>query len=174
MQMNSLLEIMSGKVLKVHRQGPEAGIGKLLAYNSDFLTLSTENDGVIYYNTQHIKSLSHYTKDNQSNSTETTEDPTYILATNFNDLLRQLQYSWITINKGPDKVEGVLNDFSDDLISVVCGDEVIHLALFHIKTISVGKPKEDDQKQKNKNEDKNKNKNNEKKDQNGKNKKDKK
>lgn len=145
MQMKSLLEGMTGKLLKVHRHGPDSKVGKLLEFNADFLTLLTEEDGVVYVNTQHIKSLSQHAKDNQNNNQDDLEDLNYCSASSFQDLFQQLQYSWVSINKGPEKVEGVLNDFGEDLVTVVAGDEIIHLTPFHIKTISYGcKPKNEE------------------------------
>jgi spore coat protein B len=46
-----------GKVIRVDRGGPESRIGMLLDASEDHLCLLTEEDGVVYYNTKHIKSF---------------------------------------------------------------------------------------------------------------------
>ena len=45
------------KVIRVDRGGPESRIGKLMDASDDHIAVFTENDGVVYYNTNHIKSF---------------------------------------------------------------------------------------------------------------------
>jgi spore coat protein B len=52
-----------GKAIKIDRGGPESRIGKLLDIYDDHLVLLTEEDGVLYYNTNHIKSVTENAKD---------------------------------------------------------------------------------------------------------------
>ena len=45
------------KEVKVDRGGPESRVGKLMYVKDDHFCLLAADDGIIYYNTQHIKSL---------------------------------------------------------------------------------------------------------------------
>ena len=50
------------KVIKVDRGGPESRVGRLLAAEEDYFTLLHDDEGIIYYNTQHIKSVTYNSK----------------------------------------------------------------------------------------------------------------
>ena len=52
-----LITSLMNKVVRIDRGGPESRIGKLLAVEDDHITLLTEDDGVVYYMTHHIKSI---------------------------------------------------------------------------------------------------------------------
>ncbi|MEH7480819.1 hypothetical protein V7157_06840 [Neobacillus drentensis] len=54
---NDINKYFIGKVIRVDRGGPESRIGMLLDASEDHLCLLTEEDGVFYYNTSHIKSF---------------------------------------------------------------------------------------------------------------------
>lgn len=148
MKMNDRIKGMIGTTVKVQHHGPDSVTGELLHLGTDFLAVRSDKDGVVYYNTQHIKSVSTpiMAGTATSSQTENTSDQAeaYFTAENFVDILRQLQYSRIKINNGPDKVEGILNGIDDDAISLVANDELIHLALFHIKTVSIWKEKNEE------------------------------
>lgn len=137
------------KELKVDRGGPESRVGKLLSVQDDHFTLLTADDGIIYYNTQHIKSLTINTKNQSQLGIEIPEDFEYVAADNFKGVLEKLAFKWVKVNRGgPETLEGVMDFVEDDFLSIVSNEEVIRISLFHIRNISYGvkieKAKEED------------------------------
>lgn len=158
------------KVIKIDRGGPESRVGKLLAAADDHVTLFTEDEGVIYYKTHHIKSLTNNTKKGLQFNIDIPEDFEYKSAKDFKGVLESLKYHWVKINRGgPETLEGVLDAINDDFITIVLNEEVIRLSMFHIRNISYGakveKPKTEEKEnndKENKKEENNKQKNDEK------------
>ena len=127
------------KVIKVDRGGPESRVGLLLSAEDDFFTLLTENDGIIYYSTQHIKSLTNHSKNLTEFNLEIPKDFEYIQADDFKGILECLTLQWVKINRGgPETLEGVLDSVTDDYVIIVANEEIIRVALFHIRNISYG------------------------------------
>ncbi|MBK3497420.1 hypothetical protein JFL43_21920 [Viridibacillus sp. YIM B01967] len=143
------------KVIKLDRGGPESCIGFLLAVEDDFVTVLTEKEGVIYYKTQHIKSLTQDSKDGLNFDIEIPENLEFIQAKDFKSLLENIKYQWIRVNRGgPEKLEGVLEDVSDDFVTIILNEEIIRLSLFHIRSISYGvkvEKEKDEEKESNEN-----------------------
>lgn len=59
-----------------------------------------------------------------------------------------LTLQWVKINRGgPETLEGVMDVVTDDFVTIVANEEIIRVALFHIRNISYGvkieKTKED-------------------------------
>lgn len=152
------------KVVKVDRGGPESRVGMLLSAADDHFTLLSENDGIIYYNTQHIKSLTYNSKNQVEFNLEIPKDFEYIQAEDFRGVLECLSLQWVKINRGgPETLEGVMDVVTDDYVTIVANEEIIRVALFHIRNISYGvkieKTKDDkgkSDKDENKNDSKNK------------------
>lgn len=133
-----LLENLKGSRIRIDRGGPESRDGKLLDVFSDYLVLETEKEGVIYYKTHHIKSVSLMNQKEMNNDEQQAEPCQYVEAMNFQELLNKLKYSWVKINRGgPEKIEGVLVDSSDDYLVLTVNDEVNRIPIFHIRNISV-------------------------------------
>ncbi|MEH7419460.1 spore coat protein [Neobacillus drentensis] len=132
-------QYFSDKVIRVDRGGPESRIGKLLDAGDDFFTVLTENDGVVYYHTRHIKSFTENKNRQFEMDIEVPEDLEYKKAENFQELLESLSYLWVRINRGgPDMVEGILIEVKDDFVYVVTDDEVVRITIIHIKNVSYG------------------------------------
>ncbi|MBN8209600.1 spore coat protein [Bacillus sp. NTK071] len=129
-----------GHNVQINRGGPEKQIGELLDLQNDFLTVKGENDVVFYYQTTHLKSVTVNTKE----ELEVTVTPipekkvvTFAKADNFNDLLKNFQYSWVQINRGgPEKVEGALLSIAEDHVILAKDAELMHISMFHIKSVS--------------------------------------
>ena len=138
--MKKYLDVMIGKHIKVDRGGPESRSGLLLDVKEDFFTILTKEDGVVYYNLQHIKSFTRDPKkDHEITATELPETFSYFQGETFKDVLAKLQYTWLVINRGgPERVEGVLISVDDTGISLVLKDEVVNVSDFHIRNISYG------------------------------------
>ncbi|MER2076836.1 hypothetical protein [Psychrobacillus psychrotolerans] len=127
------------KVIKVDRGGPESRVGLLLSAEDDYFTLLTENDGIIYYSTQHIKSLTNHSKNQTEFNLEIPKNFEYIQADDFKGILNCLTLQWVKINRGgPETLEGVLDSVTDDYAIIVANEEIIRVALFHIRNISYG------------------------------------
>ncbi|RDW15511.1 hypothetical protein [Oceanobacillus chungangensis] len=141
---NKQLESLINKVIKVNQGGPNSRVGKLLAVNSDFITLLTDNDGVLYYNLEHVKSFATNVNEGMDLDFDELDENDYQRAESFQSLLSGLKYKWVQINRGPDKAEGVVNDITSKIITLVHNKEVIRVYTFHINNISIGnKPKKD-------------------------------
>ncbi|MFJ5625646.1 hypothetical protein ACIQD3_23890 [Peribacillus loiseleuriae] len=159
---------MIGKVLRIDRGGPESRIGILLGITDDHLALLTEQEGVVYYKTDHIKSITENVKKGLEFNLEIPEGFSYKTAPTFKSLLGDLKSQWVNINRGgPEKLEGVLFDINDEFITLIFNEEVIRLAMFHIRSISYGVKVE---KQKNEDEKSGNNKDNKSEEKSGKNK----
>jgi spore coat protein B len=128
-----------GKTIKVDRGGPESRVGKLMDVLNDHLVLLTADDGVVYYNTHHIKSVTENSKDLVNLGITIPEDFEYKTADSFSGLLDQLKFQWVKINRGgPEKLEGVLSDINKDFVSLINKEEVVRLSTYHIRNISYG------------------------------------
>ncbi|TKD72463.1 spore coat protein [Pseudalkalibacillus hwajinpoensis] len=129
-----------GHNVQINRGGPEKQFGELLDLQKDFLTVKGENDVVFYYHAAHLKSVTVNTKE----ELEVTVTPipeekvvTFAKADSFNELLQALQYSWVQINRGgPEKVEGALLSISEDHVILANDAELMHISMFHIKSVS--------------------------------------
>lgn len=134
-----ILLSLVGKVIRVDRGGPESRIGRLLAGNENYLTLLTEDDGIVYYKTHHIKSITDNSKNEMSINVELPENFELIEEVDFKGVLKKLEYQWVKINRGgPETLEGVMKEVSDDFAVIVYNEEVIRLSMFHIRNVSHG------------------------------------
>lgn len=139
---SDLLTAMKGNMVRIDRGGPESRNGRLLDVKSDYLVLYTEKDGVVYYQLEHVKSLSYAKHDKKERSEDNSSreafvKPDYIETDNFSELLSSMRYKWVTINRGgPEKMQGVLADSNDDHLVLICEKEVCRIATYHIRNIS--------------------------------------
>ncbi len=132
-----LLESLVGKIIKVDRGGPNSRTGELLSVSDDFFTLMTEEDGVVYYVTRHVKSITENTRNNMKFSLKVPDNLKFKTAHSFHSLLKSLKFQWVKINRGgPEKVEGVLHEAYDDFVTIVSHEEIIRLSTYHIKNLS--------------------------------------
>ncbi|SEG68896.1 DUF2642 domain-containing protein [Paenibacillus sp. UNC499MF] len=121
-----------GEEVKINRGGPDSVTGKLINVHTDYLSLQT-NEGVIYINASHIKSV--------TESAGKTEYPSYanvVSAYDFQELLKKFHQKFVRINRGgPEKIEGVIAEVKQDYLVLVVNNEVVRIALFHIKSIGI-------------------------------------
>lgn len=149
-----ILSSLVGKAVKVNRGGHDSRVGKLLAVGEDYFVLLTKEDGVLYYKGHHVKSLTNNMKKGLDFNLTVPEDFEYIGGDCFKDVLDHLKYHWVTVNRGGhEKYEGVLDDVRDEYVTMVANEEVIRIAMFHIRNISydlkVKDPEEDKDKKEN-------------------------
>ncbi len=122
-----------GENVKVNLRGPESRVGVLSVLGKDYLTLQLPHGELVYYQLKHVKSLVRKVKEAQGDygSCFCADDDTFL------DVLNDLKYTWIKINRGgPECVEGLLSDIHDRNITLVNGDEVIYVINSHIKSVS--------------------------------------
>jgi spore coat protein B len=128
-----------GKIIRVDRGGPESRIGKVLAVHDDYFILLTKKDGVVYYKTNHIRSVTESSKDLMKLGIKVPKNFEYKSAENFVKLLESIKYQWIRINRGGhEALEGVLNDVTKDIASLIVKEEVVRFSMKHIRNISYG------------------------------------
>lgn len=147
-----LLESLVGKIIKVDRGGPNSRTGKLLAVSDDYFTLITEEDGVVFFATHHVKSITENTRNNMKFKLKVPDNFKVKTSHSFRALLKSLKFQWIKINRGgPERLEGVLHEANDDYVTVVSHEEIIRLSTYHIKNLSydlkIDKDKDDDKKE---------------------------
>ncbi|WP_180994273.1 hypothetical protein [Bacillus sp. Marseille-P3661] len=157
----SYLSSIIGKEVRVFKGGPEASHGKLVGARPDFFTLLSGKDEVIYYQTQHIKSV---IENSQTNMISIVPE-TLLVADDFHKLLSNLVGQLIRINRGgPESRKGALLYVTEDYLALETHkDEVIYYSIEHIKSVSIkleelGKVNIKDKKGKDKGKDKDKDK----------------
>lgn len=134
-----MIHSLVDKVIKVDRGGPESRIGKVLAAEEDHFTLLNDDEGIIYYNMQHIKSLTYNARNQVELNVEIPEDFEFITAADFKGVLEKLTLRWVKINRGgPETLEGIMDIVTDEFVTIVANEEIIRVSLFHIRNISYG------------------------------------
>lgn len=147
-----VLADLINNTVRINRGGPESRTGTLIAVTEDYLVLSNKKDGVIYYNLDHIKSVSlkankgknknkndggEDTASNTGTEGENAEEQDFIEEDRLDHLFKKMKFTLVTINRGgPESVEGVLVDTNNDLLTLVVGVEVVRISKFHVNSIS--------------------------------------
>ncbi|UZD73796.1 spore coat protein [Bacillus siamensis] len=130
-----LISRMTNRTVQLNQGGPESKRGKLHETGDDFLVLETEDDGIVYFNADHVKSISA----EQEEDGQEEERPEFEMADDFHGIFKRLIHKWVSINRGgPEAVEGILVDNSDGHYTLVKDKEVLRIYPFHIKSISAG------------------------------------
>ncbi|MCL6573536.1 MAG: hypothetical protein K6T88_17935 [Bacillus sp. (in: Bacteria)] len=128
-----------GKTIRVDRGGPESRSGKLLAVFEDHFVLLTESDGVVYYKTNHVRSITESSKDDMKFGLKVPDKFDYKTAENFLKLLEGIRFQWVKINRGgSESLEGVLSDVNKNFASLIVKEEVVRFSMKHIRNISYG------------------------------------
>ncbi|MCA1055118.1 hypothetical protein LCM10_08975 [Rossellomorea aquimaris] len=142
-----LMSNMIGSVVKINRGGPEARTGLLLAAGDDYFVLQTKEEGVLYYASIHVKSMTLNAKQGIDFESDTSETPEWSSAADFTSMLSGLKHQWVSINRGgPEKHEGVLEDANSEFITLILNEEVIRLATYHVKSVAVLVKKKEEEK----------------------------
>ncbi|MEH7303435.1 hypothetical protein [Neobacillus drentensis] len=157
-----LMNLFVGKTIRVDRGGPESRKGKLLAVFEDYFVLLTENDGVVYYKTNHVRSVTESSKDDMKLELKIPEKLDFKTAENFHKLLEGIRFQWVKINRGgSESLEGVLSDANKHFASLIVKEEVVRFSMKHIRNISYGlmveRTKKDDSGKSDNDSDKNQN-----------------
>ncbi|MBL6010488.1 spore coat protein CotH [Bacillus halotolerans] len=132
---HSLIGQLMNQSVQLNQGGPESKKGSLVWLGDDYAALNTSEDGVVYFNIHHIKSITkHEPALNKEGHT-----PSVLEADNLNEVFKSLTHKWVSINRGgPEAIEGILVDNADGHYTLVKNQEVLRIYPFHIKSISLG------------------------------------
>ncbi|QPZ42766.1 spore coat protein CotH [Bacillus halotolerans] len=152
---HSLIGQLMNQSVQLNQGGPESKKGSLVWLGDDYAALDTNEDGVVYFNIHHIKSISKH----ESALNKEGHTPSVLEADNLNEVFKSLTHKWVSINRGgPEAIEGILVDNADGHYTLVKNQEVLRIYPFHIKSISLGpkgsnnQKKEHDDKEESKND----------------------
>lgn len=132
MAINRLSNLI-GKFVRVNRGGPESSEGVLVAVKHDYIVLFIKKDGFIYYNLEHIKSITllKHSGRRDFHRLNRRKPRTFIEA------LRANKNRLIKINRGgPDSVTGVLTEVHRDYIKLFADHESVIIFTHHIKSFT--------------------------------------
>jgi len=126
-----------GRNVRINRAGPDSVAGRLLGVGEDYLAVRTD-EGVVYVASWHVKSVTATdgASSNSSNVASASAGKAPPAAT-FLELLLRLRRSRIRVNRGPEKVEGLLLDVRGGQLLLARGNEHVHVPLFHVKNVCV-------------------------------------
>ncbi|MDU0201432.1 hypothetical protein ACYEXS_20325 [Paenibacillus sp. MAH-36] len=147
-----------GKQVRLDRGGPESRQGRVVSVGSDYVVIYNEKDGLVYYNTQHLKSMTQNTKDIMDVLEPTEPQPVLKImqAENFVGLLAGMKNLWCQVNRGGhESVQGVVSETTPEYITMVVNHELVTIFTFHIKSISYGVKKENQDEKKEQKQDNN-------------------
>lgn len=146
---HSLIGQFMNQSVQFNQGGPESKKGRLVWLGDDYAALNTNEDGVVYFNIHHIKSISKHEPDLKIEG----QTPSGVLeADDLSEVFKSLTHKWVSINRGgPEAIEGILVDNADGHYTLVKNQEVLRIYPFHIKSISLG-PKGSYKKEDEKNE----------------------
>jgi spore coat protein B len=153
-----------GKSVKLDRGGPESRHGIVLAVGDDYLVLLHEKEGVLYYSTQHIKSITVNSKDAPMTAAEDTAAApvNFINPKSFAEVMNSHARRWVQINRGgPESIQGVMTESTPDYTTMVVNHELITMMNYHIRSMGItlkndeNKKEEENKNDANKNENKN-------------------
>lgn len=131
-----LNQLLLGSV-QINGGGPASRVGRLLAVNDEFLTLETKKEGLVLYQLDHIKSVNEVEQKEKENESVYELEPAFAEAVTLPQLFAALKRQWVTVNNGPDKVEGVLSEYDDETLVIVHDKEVYYVSTFHLQSIVV-------------------------------------
>ncbi|GIM45198.1 hypothetical protein DNHGIG_07470 [Collibacillus ludicampi] len=130
-----------GKKVQVERGGPDKLEGKLVFIRPDFLILETEQNGYVYVQSRHIKTVSEPVipeiQANQVNMEEKNILP-MVEAEDFTELLRKLRHRLIRVNHGgPNVIQGVLIEVGDGSVTILHQmKDFVHYPIYHIRSVT--------------------------------------
>lgn len=138
-----------GKTVRLERGGPDKLVGKLVAIMPDAIALETQNEGVVYVHSRHIKTISESVIPELQMSTaapvdaaypvlEEEEQPPLLEAENFQDLLTKLKHRLVRINHGgPNALQGVLIEIRPDAVTILHEmKDYVHYPIYHIRSVT--------------------------------------
>lgn len=124
---------LTGTQVMVNRGGPESETGTLLAIRNDVLVLRPRKGPNIYYNLEHVKSVTRLKKAAQSSAGNGNFPPWLT----FRQVLAAFTNRYVQINRGgPEKVDGTITMVTPYTVTLIRGKEIIRLPIHHIRTVN--------------------------------------
>lgn len=122
--------------------GPESSKGLLVDVVDNYVVLCTKEDGIVYLEVEHIKSVTpiipKQQDGNRSQQASFCDNPSYIKTSSFKNLFKILSNRWVALNVGgPEAIEGVLV-ISSKCIEIVNNTQIIRINPSHVRSISEG------------------------------------
>lgn len=112
--------------------------------NNGAVTGRYRDFSVVYYQTQHIKSITQDARKNLA-TVEPPENFDFVQGENFRSILETMRYQWVKINRGgPERIEGILFEANDDYIVVIRNEEIVRLSMFHVRSLNYSVVKVED------------------------------
>lgn len=141
-----VVEQLGGKYIQINQGGPESKTGLVVNVIDDYIVLLTDDDGIVYFNVDHVKSIYEYNNNNNNDQSQNNQQnqseviiPSYDEGRNFSDLFGHMTHKWVSINRGgPEAIEGVLVESSGGHYTLVSNEEVLRINPYHIRSISSG------------------------------------
>lgn len=135
---NEMFDTLLGKVVKIDRGGPESRTGQLVAVKKDYITLLTAEDGLVFYQPHHIKSVTQTINREVVFRSDFLNQFRFMPPKNFRGVLNSLRNFNVKINRGgPESVEGVLTEVDCEFVTVMTNDNLVRISLFHVRNISL-------------------------------------
>ncbi|HEY8529332.1 MAG TPA: spore coat protein [Paenibacillaceae bacterium] len=127
---------LEGMEVRVNRGGPESVTGTLVASLNDVLVLKLPNGTVVYFNLEHVKSVTPLVNQNRTRAGAVHAlFPPWLT---FRGVLESFGHRFVQINQGgPEKVEGILAGVTGNAVTLVSGKEVIRIAIHHIRSVNL-------------------------------------
>ncbi|WCN37253.1 hypothetical protein [Aneurinibacillus uraniidurans] len=149
----SYLHSLAGRVVRVYKGGPESRMGYIVEVKPEHLVLFNDEDGFLYYNTNHIKSVCDSSQDDlkdkllqksTTNEKDTSEHLPHIQAESFWDVLKTMEGHTVRINRGGhhSKVGRLVSVKDDYLVLETEKDGLLYYYIHHIKSVSGSKKQE--------------------------------
>ncbi|MCL6598230.1 MAG: hypothetical protein K6T81_05755 [Alicyclobacillus macrosporangiidus] len=143
----SFMQDSIGKTIQLERGGPDRLIGKLVAIMEDCIALETAEEGVVYVNGHHIKTISEpvipevqvarsAAEENELPAVE--EHPPLVEAANFEDLLGKLRHRLVRVNHGgPNALQGILIELRPGVVTILHEmKDYVHYPTYHIRSVT--------------------------------------
>ena len=130
-----IMQSFIGKVIRVDVGARKSRIGRVMDASDEHIVIFTE-DAVVYYNIDYIHCFSENSKGEMEFDIEVPNDFEFIKVATFKDLLDSLKFRWVQIDCGGKKLEGILNDVKQDVVTLINKEEIFRIFMFHIENIS--------------------------------------
>jgi len=129
-----------GMEVRINRGGPESVTGTLVASLNDVLVLKLPNGTLVYFNLEHVKSVTPLANNAGRNGQNRTgaAHPMFPPWLIFREVLESFRHRFVQINQGgPEKVEGILAGVGGGAVTLISGKEVIRIAIHHIRSVNL-------------------------------------
>ena len=157
---NNKYASLINQYVTINGNSPEKSQGVLLGVGNEHIALLTDN-GIVYYQSRHIKGIAKQQNKYTSNSNLDDLDYEIVKVNGFKDVVTAFRHKWVNLNGNKkDSIEGFISEVFDDHVIMINDGEVFYVPMFHIKSIAEAVKYEDNSDEgKNQNNNENRNKN---------------